>query len=319
MVSTVDVVPLFETIEDLENAPQVLDTLLSNPCTAERRGARRPAGGHGRLLGQQQGRRVCHGQLETVRRPGSNSRKSQRRTAIALRLFHGRGGAVGRGGGPADKAILAQPPGSVRGRIKITEQGEVIAARYFDEEDRLSQPGTDRPRRPAASADHRRRQAAPRPASGPRRWTRCRTTAFRAYRALVYDDPEFVRFFQETTPIGELAQLNIGSRPPKRTASDRIEDLRAIPWVFSWMQSRYTLPGWYGLGTALDAVRRPVTRQHLNGLQEMYREWTFFTTMLDNAQMSLAKADMDIAARYAGLVTDQAMGQRIYRSHSGRV
>ena len=128
---------------------------------------------------------------------------------------------------------------------------------------------------------------------------------------LVYEDPDFVRFFQETTPIGELSQLNIGSRPPKRTASDRIEDLRAIPWVFSWMQSRYTLPGWYGLGTAMEQYASQ-SSENLERLQTMYREWTFFTTMLDNAQMSLAKADMDIAARYAGLVQDQAMGERLF-------
>lgn len=141
-------------------------------------------------------------------------------------------------------------------------------------------------------------------------------TAFQAYRTLVYDDPGFVRFFQEATPIGELAQLNIGSRPPKRTASDRIEDLRAIPWVFSWMQSRYTLPGWYGVGTALSgyAGQSPA---HLTHLRDMYRQWPFFTTMLDNAQMSLAKADMDIAARYARLVGDQAMAQRIYGKIAG--
>jgi len=141
-------------------------------------------------------------------------------------------------------------------------------------------------------------------------------TAFHTYRALVYDDPQFVRFFQEATPIGELAQLNIGSRPPKRTASDRIEDLRAIPWVFSWMQSRYTLPGWYGIGTALGAYADQ-SPTHLTRLREMYQQWPFFTTMLDNAQMSLAKADMDIAARYARLVGDQAMAQRIYGTIAG--
>ncbi len=132
-----------------------------------------------------------------------------------------------------------------------------------------------------------------------------------AYRKLVYDDPDFVRFFQETTPVGELAQLNIGSRPPKRTASDRIQDLRAIPWVFSWMQSRYTLPGWYGVGTALEAYAG-ASPERLSLLQVLYKDWPFFRATLDNAQMSLAKADMDIAARYATLVTDDALRTRIF-------
>jgi len=135
--------------------------------------------------------------------------------------------------------------------------------------------------------------------------------AFTAYRALVYGDPDFVRYFQEATPVGELAQLNIGSRPPKRTASDRIEDLRAIPWVFSWMQSRHTLPGWYGVGTALTAYADQ-SPAHLERLQTMYKQWPFFATTIDNAQMSLAKADMEIAARYAALVTDETIRQRIY-------
>jgi len=135
--------------------------------------------------------------------------------------------------------------------------------------------------------------------------------AFAAYRALVYGDKDFVRYFQEATPVGELAQLNIGSRPPKRTASDRIEDLRAIPWVFSWMQSRHTLPGWYGVGTALTAYAKQ-SPEHLERLRLMYRQWPFFTTTIDNAQMSLAKADMEIAARYAALVTDDVIRQRIF-------
>jgi len=348
--SRVDVVPLFETIEDLENAPAILDTLLSNPLY--RRNVT--------LRGEEQ--EVMVGYSDSNKDGGYLSANwklyaaQARLTAVAqrhgvtLRLFHGRGGAVGRGGGPAGKAILAQPPGSVRGRLKITEQGEVIAARYFDQEiayrnleqivHAVLMASAETPPAPisadgvgarfiapssvrgttgdeGAEGDEGAMNRAPtREASEPV-WAEVMDevsdTAFQAYRALVYDDPDFVRFFQEATPIGELAQLNIGSRPPKRTASDRIEDLRAIPWVFSWMQSRYTLPGWYGVGTALSdyADQSP---DHLARLREMYRRWPFFATMLDNAQMSLAKADMDIAARYARLVGDQAMAQRIYNT-----
>jgi len=310
--SNVDVVPLFETIEDLENAPHILDTLLNNPIYR---------------------RNVClRGDAQEVMVGYSDSNKDggyltanwklyvgQARLAevaekhrVKLRIFHGRGGAIGRGGGPAGKAILAQPPGSVRGRLKITEQGEVIAARYFDQEIAY---------RNLEQIVHAVLTASP-PApilgshtEGTREWAEVMDevsgAAFTAYRALVYGDTDFVRYFQEATPVGELAQLNIGSRPPKRTASDRIEDLRAIPWVFSWMQSRHTLPGWYGVGTALTAYADQ-SPAHLERLQEMYREWPFFATTIDNAQMSLAKADLEIAARYASLVTDETIRQRIY-------
>ena len=313
--SRVDVVPLFETIEDLENAPTVLDALLSHPLyrrNVSLRGDRQEvmvgysdSNKDGGYLTANWKLYVAQARLAAV----------AQHHGVTLRLFHGRGGAVGRGGGPAGKAILAQPPGSVRGRLKITEQGEVIAARYFDQEIAY---------RNLEQIVHAVLMASAEQGSGngktPPQWARAMDevsdAAFHAYRALVYDDPQFVRFFQEATPVGELAQLNIGSRPPKRTSSDRIEDLRAIPWVFSWMQSRFTLPGWYGVGAAL-AGYADQSPAHLTRLREMYRRWPFFATMLDNAQMSLAKADLDIAARYARLVGDQAMAQRIYEKIAG--
>ncbi len=317
--SRVDVVPLFETIEDLENAPQILDTLLSNPIY--RRNVT--------LRGSQQ--EVMVGYSDSNKDGGyltanwklyvaqAGLAEVARQHGITLRLFHGRGGAVGRGGGPAGKAILAQPPGSIQGRLKITEQGEVIAARYFDQE--IAYRNLEQIVHAVLTASCPPTPLAPLElGAGGHPWAEAMEAmsdlSLGAYRALVYDDPDFVRFFQEATPIGELAQLNIGSRPPKRTASDKIQDLRAIPWVFSWMQSRFTLPGWYGVGTALTdyATQSPA---HLTRLQEMYQQWPFFTTMLDNAQMSLAKADMDIAARYATLVTDQTMAQRIYEKIAG--
>jgi len=311
--SHVDVVPLFETIEDLENAPQILDTLLSNPIY--RRNVTLRGGNQEVMVGYSDSNKdggylTANWKLYVAQ---AALTEVAAKHGISLRLFHGRGGAVGRGGGPAGKAILAQPPGSVGGRLKITEQGEVIAARYFDQEVAYRNLEQIVHAVLLASANL---QAPPLLGVGGARaeaMEAMSNTAERTYRALVYDDPDFVRFFQEATPVGELAQLNIGSRPPKRTASDRIEDLRAIPWVFSWMQSRYTLPGWYGLGTALSqyAGQSPT---HLESLREMYRQWPFFATMLDNAQMSLAKADMDIAARYASLVQDQEMAQRIYQT-----
>ena len=308
--SRVDVVPLFETIGDLENAPHILDTLLSNPTYRRNVGLR---GGQQEVMvgysdsNKDGGYLTANWKLYVAQ---AELAGVARRHGVALRLFHGRGGAVGRGGGPAGKAILAQPPGSVRGRLKITEQGEVIAARYFDQEVAYRNLEQIVHAVLLASVEKPEQET-----QTPHDWSEAMDamseTAERAYRGLVYDDPQFVPFFQEVTPVGELAQLNIGSRPPKRTASDRIQDLRAIPWVFSWMQSRYTLPGWYGLGTALTeyADQSPA---HLARLQTMYRTWPFFATTLDNAQMSLAKADMDIAARYAALATDQTAAQRIY-------
>ena len=311
--SQVDVVPLFETIEDLENAPQVLDTLLSNPLY--RRNVALRGNGQEVMVGYSDSNKDGGYLTANWKLYVAQARLAQvaRKHGVTLRLFHGRGGAVGRGGGPAGKAILAQPPGSVQGRLKITEQGEVIAARYFDQE--IAYRNLEQIVHAVLTASAEKAPPAPNNGRVSEDFSaimdEVSDAAFHAYRALVYDDSDFIRFFQEATPIGELAQLNIGSRPPKRTASDRIEDLRAIPWVFSWMQSRYTLPGWYGVGTAL-SVYADQSPAHLTRLQEMYRQWPFFNTLLDNAQMSLAKADMDIAARYARLVGDQAIAERIY-------
>ena len=307
--SRVDVVPLFETIEDLENAPHVLDTLLSNPIY--RRNAMHRGGAQEVMVGYSDSNKdggylTANWKLYVAQ---SKLAEVAAKHSVKLRLFHGRGGAIGRGGGPAGKAILAQPPGSVRGRLKITEQGEVIAARYFDQE--IAHRNLEQMVHAVLLASADTENAPETPADWAAVMDEVSHTAFTAYRALVYDDPGFVRFFHEATPIGEFAQLNIGSRPPKRTASDRIEDLRAIPWVFSWMQSRYTLPGWYGVGAALGAYAA-ASAANLTRLRRMYDEWPFFTTLIDNAQMSLAKADLDIAARYAALVSDRANADRIF-------
>lgn len=312
LISTVDVVPLFETIADLENAPLVLDTLFSN--TLYRRNIAARGDRQEVMVGYSDSNKDGGYLTANWKLYVAQQRMAEvaARHGVALRLFHGRGGAVGRGGGPANRAILAQPPGSVRGRIKITEQGEVIAARYFDEEIAYRNLEQIVHAVLTASGPASSQIGAALPGDWAEAMEELSATAFEAYRSLVYGDPEFVRFFQGTTPINELSDLNIGSRPPKRTASDRIEDLRAIPWVFSWMQSRYTLPGWYGVGLALSAYAAQ-SPAHRERMQAMYREWTFFAAMLDNAQMSLAKADMNIAARYATLVPDAALRQRLFQ------
>ena len=224
---------------------------------------------------------------------------------IAMQIFHGRGGAVGRGGGSSFAAIRAQPAGTVQGRIRITEQGEVIAAKYGTRESTASNLEAMTAatllaslEKPALSAADAARFAAA--------MDTLSRDACRAYRALVYETEGFNVVFRQMTPLAEITELNIGSRPASRTSSDRIEDLRAIPWVFSWAQARVMLPGWYGVGQALQAY----PDQGL--LRDMLAAWPFFQAALDNLEMVLAKSDMAIAARYATLVEDRALGDRIF-------
>ena len=230
---------------------------------------------------------------------------------ITLRLFHGRGGTVGRGGGPSYQAILAQPPGTVKGQIRLTEQGEVIGSKYANPEigrrnletlvaatleATLLHPTKSAPKAFLDAADQISRDS------------------FAAYRKLVYETPGFADYFFAATPIREIAELNIGSRPASRKANRAIEDLRAIPWSFSWGQSRLALPGWAGFGSAIDAfLADAATRPaRLELLQRMHRQWPFFRTLLSNLDMVLAKSDLRIAARYVELVEDKKLGKRIF-------
>jgi phosphoenolpyruvate carboxylase len=224
---------------------------------------------------------------------------------VRLQLFHGRGGAVGRGGGSAFAAIGAQPRGSIDGRIRITEQGEVIASKYGDPALGAASLETLTAATVLASlgppavgqADLDRFRAAMRALSA---------AALGAYRRLIYDDPNFATFFRQATPIGEIADLKIGSRPASRTKSDAIEDLRAIPWVFSWAQARIMLPGWYGVGAAFAAF------PDRGLLRAMAEDWPFFQATLSNLEMVLAKSDMNVAAGYAELVDDTGVRTRIF-------
>jgi phosphoenolpyruvate carboxylase len=225
---------------------------------------------------------------------------------VRLRLFHGRGGTVGRGGGPAYEAILAQPPGSVDGQLRITEQGEMVAAKY-------SQPASARRNLEILVAATLEASAGVAPGPGPEAATFEATmtlladAAHEAYRALVLDDPRFVEFFRAITPIGEITTLNVGSRPASRTGSSRIQDLRAIPWVFGWSQCRLMIPGWYGSGTAFDALAG-AEPDALALLRRMHERWPFFRSVLDNMGMVLAKADLGIGTMYAdALVDDEAV------------
>jgi phosphoenolpyruvate carboxylase len=233
---------------------------------------------------------------------------------IRLRMFHGRGGTVGRGGGPSYQAILAQPPGTVRGQIRLTEQGEVIGSKYANSAigrsnlETLVAATLEATLLPTAKA-----ASAPFVAAA----AELSAASMAAYRALVYETPGFGDYFFSATPIREIAELNIGSRPASRNPSRSIEDLRAVPWSFSWGQCRLTLPGWYGFGSAIEqflaAAANPAARKERQALlQRMYVQWPFFRTLLSNMDMVLAKSDLALASRYSELVADRKLRQKVF-------
>jgi len=309
-VLDMNIIPLFETIEDLQKSAATMDGLFSLPV-------------YGPLL-------KSRGQEQEVMLGYSDSNKDGgfltsgwelykaeialaqvcARHGVRLRLFHGRGGSVGRGGGPSYQAILAQPVGAVSGQIRITEQGEVISTKYGNRDTgRRNLEVLLAATLEASLTDHENRQE-PAQTFHPV-MDRLSDLAFRAYRGLVYETEGFNTYFRESTPVAEIAHLNIGSRPPSRKASDRIEDLRAIPWVFSWAQCRLMLPGWFGFGSAVDAWLGE-NPDGLATLRRMYRHWPFFRTLLSNMDMVLAKSDLAIASRYAELVGDAALRDKVF-------
>src|SRR5471032_1620091 len=298
------VVPLFETIGDLANAPGIMRAWLSLPEVTAATGAR----GYQEVMVGYSDSNKDGGYLASVwglHQATQALAEVFDDAQVAMQIFHGRGGAVGRGGGSSFAAIRAQPAGTVQGRIRITEQGEVIAAKYGTRESTASNLEAMSAatllaslERSSASSSEAARFAAAMDALS--------RDAYRAYRDLVYETPGFNTVFRQMTPLAEITELNIGSRPASRTASDRIEDLRAIPWVFSWAQARVMLPGWYGVGQTLKAFPdQPL-------LREMLAAWPFFQATLDNLEMVLAKSDMAIAERYVTLVEDAALGRRIF-------
>ena len=309
--SRVNVVPLFETIGDLRRSAGVMDELLSLPAyrrlVASRGGVQEVMLGYsdsnkdgGFVTSGWELYKAEIGLVEVFDRHG-----------VRLRLFHGRGGSVGRGGGPSYEAIVAQPGGAVNGQIRITEQGEIISSKY-------SNPDVGRRNLEilvAATLETsllQPRQAAPRQ-SYLDAMEELSASAYAAYRDLVYDTEGFEDYFWQSTVINEIATLNIGSRPASRKKTRAITDLRAIPWVFSWAQCRLMLPGWYGFGVAVESFIARHPDQGLAFLQELYREWPFFRTLLSNMDMVLAKSSIAIASRYAELVTDVALRERIFQ------
>ena len=312
------VVPLFETIEDLRNAAPIMREFYALPGIAQlvkRSGAEQDI-----MLGYSDSNKdggiftsnweLYRAEIALVELFDELANSHN----IQLRMFHGRGGTVGRGGGPSYQAILAQPPGTVRGQIRLTEQGEVIGSKYANPEigrrnlETLVAATLEatllQPTKPATTAFLKAAAA-------------LSSSSMAAYRALVFETPGFTEYFFSATPIREIAELNIGSRPASRKPSQKIEDLRAIPWGFSWGQCRLTLPGWYGFGSAVESVLleagTPAKRKEAIALlQKMVKEWPFFKTLLSNMDMVLAKSDLALASRYSELVPDVKLRKKIF-------
>jgi len=306
----VNIIPLFETIADLRGCAQIMDRLLSLPAyraMLDHRGNVQEI-----MLGYSDSNKdggyltsnweLYKAELRLV--------EVFRRHAVRVRLFHGRGGTVGRGGGPSYEAIMAQPPGSVQSQIRITEQGEVIASKYSDPEIGRRNLET------LIAATLEATLFGAGEAHGTPVYhevmDELSASAFSAYRKLVYETPGFVDFFRTATPIAEIADLHVGSRPAARRKSNRIEDLRAIPWVFSWSLARIMLPGWFGFGTAVEQLIARRGNAGASLLKQMYADWPFFQVLLSNMDMLLAKSDLNIASRYAELVQDAALRDQIF-------
>ncbi|MES2263264.1 MAG: phosphoenolpyruvate carboxylase [Pseudomonadota bacterium] len=316
--STLDlmVIPLFETIPDLQRAGAIMESVMALPLVQQL------------IAGQGQQQEVMLGYSDSNKDGGFLTSNWElykaeihlidvfAKAGVKLRLFHGRGGTVGRGGGPSYDAILAQPKGTVNGQIRLTEQGEIIASKFSNKdigrrnlellvaatlEASLMPPSTD-----SAQQNQLRGFEAVMGEISDR--------AYKAYRDLVYDTPGFTDYFFSATPIAEIAELNLGSRPASRKSTKRIEDLRAIPWGFSWGQCRLLLPGWYGFGSAIgEWIAAGDRDQRVAQLRDMYQHWPFFATLLSNMDMVLAKTDLAIASRYAQLVEDKDLRERIFK------
>ena len=305
-----NIIPLFETIDDLRSCGAIMDELFSIPYYRQLLSSR--SNTQEVMLGYSDSNKdggyltanweLYKAEIDLVR--------VFEKHGIELRLFHGRGGTVGRGGGPSYEAIRAQPPGSVNGQIRITEQGEVIASKYSNPEIGRRNLETLIAATMEATLLHHHGDDSTMPEYH-RIMESLSLDAIAVYRKLVYETPGFTDYFFAATPIREIAELNIGSRPSSRKASDKIEDLRAIPWVFSWSLNRVLLPGWYGFGSAAQQFIQREGESGLKQLQAMYQNWAFFRGLLSNMDMVLSKTDMGIASRYAELVEDKALSKAI--------
>ncbi len=297
--------PLFETIGDLRAAPETLKAYLALPLIRQ---LVEPIGIQEVMIGYSDSNKDGSYLTSTweLYKTSRILAKVAKNEGLRLQLFHGRGGAVGRGGGSSFDAILAQPTGTVNGRIRVTEQGEVVANKYADPE--LARQSLETITAGVVLASLRSAAAVEQlPAGRSAKMDSLAQAAMHAYRALVYETKGFVDYFYGATPISEIADLNIGSRPTSRQATRSIGGLRAIPWVFSWAQSRAMVPGWYGFGSAVRDGGVEIA-----ALKDLHDSWPFFSSALANMEMVLAKADMAIAGRYAELVEDKAFGRKVF-------
>lgn len=312
VVCTIQSVPLFETIEDLHAAPDIMKRLFDLPLYRKAVAARGEM--HEIMLGYSDSNKdggvvTANWELKLAL---NDITAAAGKYGVKLKFFHGRGGALGRGGMPLNRSILAQPPHTIGAGIKITEQGEVLSSRYsmqgiayrsLEQATWALITAARLVKYPEQELEHETE------------WNEiARTiseTAQKKYQDLIFRDPDFMTFFKESTPLSELGELNIGSRPSKRKNSDRFEDLRAIPWVFAWTQSRYLLPAWYAAGTAFEQFVEGNPAK-MDKLREMYKGFPFFRQLIDNLQMALAKADLNIAKQYAGMVKDATVRDRIF-------
>ncbi|MFK5981216.1 MAG: phosphoenolpyruvate carboxylase [Rhizobiaceae bacterium] len=309
--TSMHLIPLFETIGDLQACPEIMDRLLS--ISEYRRLVDAMGGVQEIMLGYSDSNKdggfitssweLYKAEIKLI--------ELFKKHGVKLRLFHGRGGTVGRGGGPSYDAILAQPNGAVNGHLRLTEQGEIISSKYTNPQ--LSRRNLET--LVAATLEASLLQKArPEPDTAfLDAMDEISNTAFKKYRDLVYDDPNFVEYFWNATVINEIAGLNIGSRPASRKKTHAVEDLRAIPWVFSWSQCRLMVPGWYGFGTAVNAYIEAHGSDGLETLRTMFAKWQFFQAQLSNMDMVLAKTNLSIAKRYADLVPDKELGSAIFK------
>jgi phosphoenolpyruvate carboxylase len=306
----VGISPLFETIDDLHNGAEILQAMLELPLYRALVAARGES--QEVMLGYSDSNKdggyltanwaVYRAELALV--------EVARKTGIRLRLFHGRGGTVGRGGGPSYQAILAQPPGAVNGSLRLTEQGEVIAAKYAEPQlARRNLESLVAATLESTLLDVEGLGDAAEPAYAV--LDEIAALARRAYSELVHETPGFVEYFKASTPVSEIGSLNIGSRPTSRKPTASIADLRAIPWVLAWSQSRVMLPGWYGTGSAVESWIADGDGR-VEVLRDLYQRWPFFQTVLSNMAQVLAKTDLGLAARYAELVEDEALRRRVF-------
>lgn len=311
VVSTLQPVPLFETIDDLHEAPQIMTTLFNIPAYRES------------VTSTNEMQEIMLGYSDSNKDGGALTANWELRVAlkqlteagrkygIKLKFFHGRGGALGRGGMPLNRSILAQPPETIGAGIKITEQGEVLSQRYamkgiayrsLEQATWALITAAIQSKHPQSDIQEHKWEAIAKEISA---------KSLEVYQDLVFRDPDFLTFFKETTPLPEVGELNIGSRPSKRKNSDRFEDLRAIPWVFAWTQSRYLFPAWYAAGSALNSFYQGKS-ENMKLLKKMYAKWSFFRSTVDNLQMALAKADMAIAREYGNMIKDKEIADRIF-------